>query len=142
MLDAISWPHSVRDLLDALGMRAAPPETRSSVATLESIRQLMLDSADRVDAGKSLAQKTRLRFRIVTAPDAQALWYLRSDLMQVLSAVMCELEARRTLDGISALFDGLVPASLLASHSRQMRHKPGGFGYHVPAAKRTPQTTP
>ena len=114
MLDAIHWPNSVRDWMDALGMRPVRPETASSLSTLESIRQIMLDTVDHADTGKSAAQKARLHVRILSARDAQALWYLRSDLMQLLSTESGEVEAGNVLVGISALFEGLIPVGFYA----------------------------
>ncbi len=132
MLDAIHWPNSVRDWMDALGMRPVRPETASSLSTLESIRQVMLDTVDHADTGKSAVQKTRLHVRILGAKDAQALWYLRSDLMQLLSACDGEAQAGCALVEISVLFEGLIPAGF---HTKPA-HRLSGYDGAMPKRPR------
>ena len=112
MAAALHWPNSVRDFLDALGVLPASPEAAS---TLEGIRQAMLDAleAPADPTTDRLVQKIRLGHRIRTGKDAQALWYLRSDLMQFLSTSRGELEVARQLEQISSLFEGLLPPGLM-----------------------------
>lgn len=50
--------------------------------------------------------------RIVFASDLQALWYLRPELLMVVSAVAGERAAQAKIARISALFDGLLPQGL------------------------------
>lgn len=111
MLDVLPWHNSVRGWLDTLGRRTISTEIIPAAATLADVRQAMLDAAERAESITG-ASRTRLVFRINAAHDAQALWYLRSDLMQLVSAAGGELEAWRQLDSISALFRGLIPAAL------------------------------
>lgn len=108
-LQSAHWRHSVKDLLEALG---AHPTESEKVETIESIRQAMLEVVKQADAGKTLAPKVRLTCRIGSCRDVQALWYLRSEIMQLLSASKGEREARVQLDAISVLFKGLLPSSL------------------------------
>ncbi|MDB5964469.1 MAG: hypothetical protein JWQ72_969, partial [Polaromonas sp.] len=71
--------------------------------------------------GQPTARALRLAHRLQACQDAQALWYLRSDLMQELSARLGEREARRRLDALSEQFDGLLPLGLTAGHAARSR---------------------
>jgi hypothetical protein len=57
----------------------------------------------------------RLERRIRYAIDAEGLWYLRSDLMQALSALQSEAVARKELRDLSALFVHYLPEPLMRS---------------------------
>jgi hypothetical protein len=103
------WSQSIKDFLEAVGVHSALP---ANIENVESIRQIMLDIVRRADPGKIPAIKIRLTYRIDSCRDVQDLWYFRSEVMQLLSATNGELEARRQLDTISALFKGLLPPSL------------------------------
>ncbi len=121
------WHPSIKDFLEAIGMQ---PEQPDSTVTVENIRQVMLDIVKQAGTGKVLAPKVRLTCRIGSCQDARGLWYLRSEIMQLLSADKGEREARRQMDAISALFKGLLPESLNprpafqqdGSHCRPERH--------------------
>ena len=56
--------------------------------------------------------RPRLVARITFAPDAKALWFLRSELMMTLAELHGEQQAQRKLAWINALFDGLVPTPM------------------------------
>lgn len=109
LLYPVHWSQSMKDFLEAIGVHSALPE---NIENVESIRQIMLDVVRRADPGKTPAAKIRLTYRIDSCRDVQGLWYLRSEVMQLLSAREGEREARRHLDAISALFKGLLPPSL------------------------------
>jgi hypothetical protein len=75
---------------------------------LEEIRQAMLDSLE--DAGAMpLAQIER---RVLFAPDAESLWYLRPELLRVIATLRGEWAARQVLEQISVMFSGLLPKGL------------------------------
>lgn len=102
------WPAS---------LLAAPRRATGGYA-LNDIRQAMLrtlDSADGPGRIHAFADR-RIAHRIRLCRDASTLWYLRSELMQVLSAQQGEREARRQMDSLNGLFDGLLPPGL---HSRR-----------------------
>ena len=87
----------------------------SGIATPDAIRQAMLQALDSIDgperarASDDRRSTQRIDQRIRYCQDANTLWHLRSELMQVLSAHHGEREARCQLDSISALFEGLLP---------------------------------
>lgn len=56
----------------------------------------------------------RLRF----AQDPEALWYLRSEVMDALAAVHGEARARALMGDLSALFDGQIPTTMKPRESR------------------------
>ncbi|MES2509804.1 MAG: hypothetical protein V4625_07725 [Pseudomonadota bacterium] len=112
MLDAVHWAHSVRDWLDALGRGPARPGKPPRAASFENIRQAMLDTVARAESGGRAAPRTRLTYRIMVARDIEALWFLRSDVMQLLSANTGELQALAELNAINARFKGLLPVGL------------------------------
>lgn len=93
---------------------------------IEDIRQRMLDSLD--ETGGS--QMSELERRVLFAPDAESLWYLRSELLMALSARHGERVARYLIDEISAPFEGLLPRGLAAR--RLARLRPG----EIPALTR------
>jgi hypothetical protein len=75
---------------------------------LEDIRQAMLDSLD--DAGgRPFSQMER---RVLFAPDAESLWYLRPELLMVIATLRGERAARQLLEQISGMFTGLLPKGL------------------------------
>ena len=81
------------------------------LARTEVIRKLMLLEIG--DAGeKNFPAVTR---RIRYAPDVQGLWYVRSELMGVLSSVHGETVAQEKIARISARFKGLIPQSLTSA---------------------------
>ncbi len=79
---------------------------------LEAIRQAMLDSLH--DDGSY--GYTRRERSLLLAPDAEALWHLRPELLAVIGANHGERAACVTVGQISAMFDGLLPRGLLPRH--------------------------
>jgi hypothetical protein len=78
-------------------------------ARVEKIRSLMLGYLDPSPNSAHQSLIRRLRF----ASDVQALWYLRGDLMAVLSELSNERQARDQIQQITLMFEGLVPESML-----------------------------
>jgi len=84
---------------------------------LEPVRQAMLDTLG--NEGSKLSPG--LRRRLSYLPDAQALWYARSEMVSVLSQVHGEEQAIDRVRALSPIFAGLLPKSLTESASRAPR---------------------
>lgn len=92
-----------------LGLLNSDEATPSSLnKRTEGIRQLMLDELG--EFGEKHYPKIALRVRY--AQDAQGLWYARGDVMAVISAMQGESIARQKVNGITKMFDGLLPGGL------------------------------
>ena len=94
-----------------LGGAVTPTESTLESST-EDIREAMLSLLG--DAGPKYPHVTR---RIRYANDIQALWYLRGDLMAVLASLHGEAQARQKMQGITQLFQGLLPGSMTSRPS-------------------------
>jgi hypothetical protein len=90
-----------------LGNPQPPSESVLEVGT-EDIREAMLGMLG--DAGPQHFPHITRRIRY--ANDIQGLWYLRGDLMGALASMHGESEARRRIQEITQMFDGLLPGSL------------------------------
>jgi hypothetical protein len=86
---------------------------------IEVVREAMLHALDGVSMGAGLEEMIR---RLHWAPHAQSLWYMRSDLMTILSGHYGEHEARKRLRLISAKFGDLIPKGQKARVSPLNRH--------------------
>jgi hypothetical protein len=92
---------------------SATPWRPAAPRSVEDIRQAMmavLGEPDSRDLQRSRVVQTRYRLRLCR--DVQALWYMRSDVMRILSVRLGEVNARQSLEDISVMFDGLLPAGL------------------------------
>ncbi|MFZ4480146.1 MAG: hypothetical protein ACOYNZ_09690 [Rhodoferax sp.] len=103
----MSWKISkiTSSLMALLGDSTPDLTTRARV---EALRQGMLDHLADLDAKQRV---DRVRTRIQYAPDIQALWYLRGDMMILLAEVLGESAATDRLADISDRFRGLLPAA-------------------------------
>lgn len=90
------------------GGATAAAGASKGASTIGEIRALMLASVATADTGRF----PDVAYRIRCATDAQALWFLRGDLMAVLASNHGELAARRRLDTISDMFGDLLPEGL------------------------------
>lgn len=86
---------------------------------VEEVREAMLSSIRELSSSETHATITR---RLRWAPHAQALWYLRIDVMTLLCTQRSESEARQILQEITQLFLGLVHANQISRPSRLNRH--------------------
>ncbi|MDB5741816.1 MAG: hypothetical protein JWR68_131 [Polaromonas sp.] len=102
-------------LLALLGADAVTSTLRED--RIEHIRQLMLDELGEF----SHAHFPKIVRRIQYALDAEALWYLRGELMTVLGAMHGETLARKKIEQISQQFKGLLPKALMARSSSLKR---------------------
>ena len=87
----------------------------TSDARTEAVRHAMLEATPvggPEDPHSDVFRRTR------HAPNARALWYLRSDLMAAISADRGEAVARQEISVIARLFDGLIPEARAPITSR------------------------
>ncbi len=98
-------------LLALLGSTAITSSLREG--RIEHIRQLMLDELG--EFGDVNFPKIVLRVRY--AIDAQALWFVRSEVMAVLGMMHGETIAREKINRISEKFKGLLPKGLISRSS-------------------------
>jgi hypothetical protein len=90
---------------------------REMDSRLEAVRGAMLEEL--FNALDARAHRTILFVKLKGAAEIQTLWFLRSDLMQVLSEHLGESEAMQRLDGLTRLFHGIVPKPQLQSALRR-----------------------
>ncbi len=86
----------------------------------EEIRTAMLASLADIESSQPHAFSKTL-VTITQASDVQSLWEARSELLRLIADRHGEMAARKTLDGITEMFRGLVPHSLLPSRRRVER---------------------
>lgn len=97
--------HSISALLGT-ELRKHSPES------LEPVRQAMLATLGTDGAELN----PRLKHRLLYVHDAHALWYARSEMMAVLSRLHGEAKAGDAVRGLTPIFQGLIPKSLMESH--------------------------
>jgi hypothetical protein len=100
-----TWKPTLQSLFGLLGSPRSAHELDDAIG---EIQEAMLEALGPGGA-KSFPAVSR---RIMYAPDLQALWYLRGDLMGALAAVHGEAQARRIIQDISDQFDGLLPRGM------------------------------
>jgi hypothetical protein len=105
-------PSSIQGLFGGFAVKVSRAEQRT-----EQIRQFMVDC---IKAGASLKDFPHIERRLLSARDVEALWYLRGDVLAALCDVLGEHAARRKLDEITSMFNGLLPRSMFS--------KPRSFG--------------
>jgi hypothetical protein len=95
---------NIRNSLHSLLGRDAPASTGwVRDQDLEEVRSAML----RLLADLSGSEVARMGMRLRYAPDMEALWYLRSDLLNTVAEVQGSLFAAAALQDITALFQAL-----------------------------------
>ena len=94
---------SLRMALTSPAARTGDPEER-----VEELRQMMSDCLG--PSGPS--GHAALIRRINASHNASALWYLRPPLMRMMCEIYGEKAARRRIESISCLFEGLLPQGL------------------------------
>ena len=98
----------LRSGLDSLTGWLGPPSVRPAAGSAEqvdAIRDAMLAALGESGAARYPGLATRIRF----CRQADTLWDLRSELMDGSSLLYGESHARRMLQAVTALFDGLLP---------------------------------
>ena len=110
----MSWKTSkFASSLISLFIDTAPDEISDN--RIERVRHAMLTALAGLPDTLALDSTSR---RVRWAPNAQALWYLRSDVMTLLSTQHGESAARQCLQEITQLFLGLVHANQMSRPSR------------------------
>lgn len=122
LLDAARWPDSVRHWLATGRFTPSRPEGAWPV---ERVKQAMLETLDNGSPSRSHGE-LRVESRIRRCEGVPELWYLRSDLMQVLCARLGEREAGHRLARISGLFEGAFPSALSSRHGPGYDSGPSG----------------
>ena len=113
----MSWKTSkFASSLISLFIDSAPNELNDS--RVERVREAMLSAVQGLPDSPALDSLTR---RVRWAPHAQALWYLRVDVMAVLCTTRSEQQARQSLKAITELFLGLVHSNQIARPNRLNR---------------------
>jgi hypothetical protein len=112
MTVASKFMSSVQALLNK-----SPVESSRVVVRIDDIRQAMLDCMGQ-DACLQFPQVER---RVRFASNLEALWYLRPELLMVISSVGGELVAQGHVERISAMFDGLLPKAMSSRSTRTAR---------------------
>ena len=84
---------------------------------LENLRDAMLDCIDARHA-TGMTPFAQMFTRIRHSNSAEDLWYLRGDLMALLSSLHGEAQAREKVDVLTPLFEGLLPPGLTRTRGR------------------------
>ena len=98
-------------LLAILGFPATTHELRED--RIEHIRQLLLDELGEFGH----VHYPKVVRHVLYATDAQALWFVRSEVLMVLGALHGEHIARKKITCISIQFKGLLPKGLTSRSS-------------------------
>lgn len=107
-------PNLRNSVYSLLGGNSGEASESMLESRMEDIRQAMLDSVGEFGE-KHYPQITR---RIRYAGDIQGLWYLRGDLMAVLSATGGEAVASEKIGALNSMFEGMLPGGLNSRPSR------------------------
>ncbi len=86
------------------------PDDSDATVRIENIRQAMIDSLG--DEGCS--NYPQVERRVLFAPDLQGLWYLRADVMAVISSQQGESVASQKIRLITHMFEGLLPKGMMS----------------------------
>jgi hypothetical protein len=113
----MSWKTSkfASSLMSLFSDSVADPSPEDRV---KDIRQAMLDCMD--GAGES-SRSARVLAQVLYAPDIQALWYLRSDVLTLLASLQGESVAHARISPITEMFVGLLPAAQKSRPNRLSR---------------------
>jgi predicted metalloprotease with PDZ domain len=87
----------------------------------ENIRTAMLRALSGAGVNPTEGSSSKTWTDVMRASDGQTLWYLRSDVLILLSDCHGEVVARNTLDGITEMFRGLVHKNQMPGPSRMGR---------------------
>ncbi|MDB5891445.1 MAG: hypothetical protein JWP47_2276 [Polaromonas sp.] len=109
------FPNLKSSCMSLLGRAEITPQFMSD--RTEHIRDRMLMELSQCDADMQSGIARRVRYAL----DAQGLWYVRSELMAVLSSAHGETIASRKIADITNLFQHLLPESLTATPASRRR---------------------
>jgi hypothetical protein len=85
-----------------------PPAATELEVGIEDIREAMLALISSVGEERFAHVTRRVRY----ATDVQALWFMRGDLMAVLASSCGESAALEKIEGVSDMFENLLPQGL------------------------------
>ena len=107
----MSWKISkfTTSLMGLIGLASESSREASLESRTDDIRQAMLDCLSGLSVSREFQ---RVRGRVLYATDPVVLWYLRGDLMTLLSGTRGEATAREQLKQITTLFRGLLPREM------------------------------
>lgn len=107
----MAFPNSLLRLLSRSQRMAPLPRE----AKLQRARNALLALVEphSTDSFRRVAQ--RLRY----AADMESLWYLRQDVLCALSEVGGEAQARQQVRQVNALFEGALPAAMVARRAHR-----------------------
>lgn len=91
----------------SVGVGKSPPSRGDHATRIEQIRQRMLSLVE--EDGSERAEKLARRIRYA---DLEALWFMRGELMGLLARNFGEVAARAKLEGLSAMFEDMLPSGL------------------------------
>jgi hypothetical protein len=100
-----------------MGLLREPDQSAGSLKQVEHIRREVLDCLASVLDPR--VARPALWEKVQFADDVQALWYLRSDVMHMLSSYCGEAMANAKLDMLTELFRGHLPKAQFASARRR-----------------------
>jgi hypothetical protein len=100
-----------------MGLLREPEVETGSLERLQHIRTAMLDCIDQYLQTQD--QRPPLCAKVMHAYDVQTLWYLRSEVMHLLSGYCGETLAAGHLSQITQLFAGHLPSAQFASAKRR-----------------------
>lgn len=95
------WKPTIQSIYGLLG--GSPRSSRALEDAIGEIQDAMSAALGQPGAKRYPALARRVEY----APDLQALWYLRGDLMAALSSLHGEQRAREMIKEVSAAFEGL-----------------------------------
>ena len=95
-------------------IKVQPADSSRNAFRIEDIRQAMLDCMGEA----ACLQFPQVERRVKSASNLEALWYLRPELLMVISSVAGELAAQGQVEQISAMFDGLLPKGMSSRPTR------------------------
>ncbi len=102
-----------------IGLIGEPASNSDFESRIEGIRKAMLDSMTEFLAGK--ATQSTIWDKVLHAPSIQTLWYLRIDLMVMLSLHCGEAMASDRLQTITQRFRGVLPTNQISTSNRFSR---------------------
>lgn len=114
----MSWKMSrISSSLMSLLREPEPTAEGHSLTQLERIRQALLDCM--AFFLEPHGARPKVWDRVLQAQDIQSLWFLRSDVMHMLSDRCGESIARSRLQVVTEMFQGHVPRAQFASSRRR-----------------------
>jgi hypothetical protein len=102
-----------------IGLIGEPASNIDFASRIKDIRKAMLDSMSELLAGN--ATQCTIWDKVLYAPSIQTLWYLRIDLMAILSLHCGETMASDRLQTITQRFRGVLPSNQISKSKRFSR---------------------